>query len=338
MLQRKKERIITFLFLPLSLLSLGSLVRSPCYEIGVKEVSEEKSSGIERLGLSGEARNGGSIDNKQKLKTVREVREEKKTGNQGEETKKNVLSGGRSATAGGEDISLLDRGKEYRVNVKGVIFDKVSRSPVVILVTEDENRFVPIWIGFAEATAIEISLRGISPPRPMTHDLIKNMIDTLGGKVAKVKITHIKNNTYYAFIKVVANGKTYYIDSRPSDAIAIALRTKTPIYISEKILKASITIPKEDIAWEKAGISIQQITPELEGYFKSKGVVISDVRKGSPAYGKLKRGDIIIEINGKKTTDKEGLKKVETEISKSKKLKFTVIRDGKKHTIEIEIE
>ena len=333
MSQIGRRKFTLFLFLPLSLLTLGSLVRSPCYEIGGEEiVKEDRKDSFE----PGERNNVPSLEDRE-LKTIRKVGKKNKLENGREESKEDIVI--RSRSSGGEgDISSLDRGKEYLVNVKGVIFDKVSRSPVVILVTEDENRFVPIWIGFAEATAIEISLRGISPPRPMTHDLIKNMIDTLGGKVAKVKITHIKNNTYYAFIKVVANGKTYYIDSRPSDAIAIALRTKTPIYISEKILKASITIPKEDIAWEKAGISIQQITPELEGYFKSKGVVISDVRKGSPAYGKLKRGDIIIEINGKKTTDEEGLKKVEAEISKNKKVKFTVIREGKKHTVEIELK
>ena len=334
---RRRKKITVSLFLPLSLLTLGSLVRSPCYEIGGKEIIVKKEDSGDSLKLSGMENGISSSDDEQEFKTVRKVGEKRKLKDkEGEKSKKDVVI--RSRSAGEQDISSLDKGKEYRVNVKGVIFDKVSRSPVVILVTEDENRFVPIWIGFAEATAIEISLRGINPPRPMTHDLIKNMIDTLGGKVAKVKITHIKNNTYYAFIKVVANGKTYYIDSRPSDAIAIALRTKTPIYISEKILKASITIPKEDIAWEKAGISIQQITPELEGYFKSKGVVISDVRKGSPAYGKLKRGDIIIEINGKKTTDEEGLKKVEAEISKSKKVRFTVIREGRKHTVEIDLE
>ncbi len=236
-----------------------------------------------------------------------------------------------------KEASRSDEG-EFEVNIKGVVLDKLSQTPVVILTTRDEVRFIPIWVGFGEAQAIDMEIRGITPPRPMTHDLLKNIITILGAKIEKVIITDIKNNTYYAEIVINDGNKTFQIDSRPSDAIALALRTKAPIFISKKILEVSVKIPepqKEELILEKVGLLIQQITPELEEFFRTKGVVISDVKPKSPADGKLQRGDIIIAINGKNVQNQEGMKIVIEEIRKSKELNISILRHGKIHQVKI---
>jgi bifunctional DNase/RNase len=312
-----RKRFSSLVFFGAFFLSMGAVVRSPCYDVERRFFVERKFY-AEETGEFG--RNSPFNDSSSEEDKLSEGKTNSASEEKGEDKGTYKVQS--------SELMELDKGREYKVSVKGVIIDRVSGSPVVILVTENENRFVPIWIGFSEATSIELTLRGIDPPRPMTHDLLKNVIETLGGKVEKVKMTHISNNTYYAFIKVRTSSGTYYIDSRPSDALALALRTKSPIYISEKILNASIVIPREDLIWEKLGISIQQITSELEGYFKAKGVVISDVRKDSPAYGKLKRGDIIVEINGKRVDGEDGIQKIEEEISRSKRLEIVIITEG----------
>lgn len=230
--------------------------------------------------------------------------------------------------------------KEYKVKVKGIVFDRMTQNPVCILMTEDESKFVPIWIGFAEAMAIDMVMKNIKPPRPMTHDLMKDIIEKLGGKVERVSVTDLRENTYFAYIKVRVGDKVYYIDSRPSDAIALALRTGSPIYITQKILDVSIKVPAtETKIFEVLGVSFQIITPELESFFGSKGIVISNVEKGSPADGKLKRGDIIVQINGKTIYDEEDIREVLRSIKeqKSKVLELSILRKGKKEKVSIDI-
>lgn len=237
-------------------------------------------------------------------------------------------------------VSDVLQEREYKVIVKGIIFDKATQNPVVILLTEDENRFVPIWIGFAEAMSIDMVMKNIKPPRPMTHDLIKDFFNKLGAKPEKVSIVDIRENTYYAIIKVKTTDRSFDIDSRPSDAIAIALRFGTPIYITQKILDVSIKVPDEDKAqriWNVLGISLQFITPELEGFFGSKGFVISDVKNGSPAEGRLKRGDIITRINGKDINDEKSISLIKEEVLNSKEIEIHIIRDGEKKKIKIQI-
>lgn len=230
--------------------------------------------------------------------------------------------------------------REYKVSVRGVIFDRMTQNPVVILITEDENRFVPIWIGFAEAMSIDMVIKNIKPPRPMTHDLMKDMVEKFGAKIEKVSITDVRENTYFAIIKAKIGDKTLNIDSRPSDAIALALRSGTPIYITQKILDVSIRVPDEEKAsriWQVLGVSLQFITPELESFFGSKGIVISDVKKGSPADGKLRRGDIIIRINGKETFDEQAINIVREEVMRSKEIELSIIRNGERRNIKLEI-
>src|SRR6056297_2412069 len=122
------------------------------------------------------------------------------------------------------------------MKVNGLAIDSASKMPVVILTDGEEKRFLPIWIGVYEADAILVALEDIKVPRPMTHDLVKNMLETLKAKVDKVVIHDIKNNTFFARIHIIKDGAESEIDSRPSDAIALGLRAGASIYVSESVI------------------------------------------------------------------------------------------------------
>lgn len=124
-----------------------------------------------------------------------------------------------------------------RMSVAQLGLDRTSNTPVVILREEGGARTLQIWIGAPEANAIALELRGEHPPRPMTHDLIKNMVVGLGGELRRVTITGLKENTYFAEILVYRGQEPCQIDARPSDSIAIALRFQAPIYVNEELLR-----------------------------------------------------------------------------------------------------
>lgn len=126
------------------------------------------------------------------------------------------------------------------VKLVGLILDPVSKTPVVVLKPIDDEKIIPIWIGRAEANAITMELESISAPRPMTHDLIKNILNNFDSVVEKVVITDIIENTYYAELYLKKNDDVIIVDSRPSDAIAIALKNKSKIYISEYVYAKSV--------------------------------------------------------------------------------------------------
>ncbi len=125
------------------------------------------------------------------------------------------------------------------MKVSGLTMDPYSNTPIIILKEVDGDRSLPIWIGLLEATSIATQLENIEFPRPMTHDLIKNLMNHLGIKVEKVEVCDLKDNTFYAFIYIQNGDKVSRIDSRPSDAIAIALRTQAPIYVREEVIEMS---------------------------------------------------------------------------------------------------
>ncbi len=127
-----------------------------------------------------------------------------------------------------------------RANLVGLILDPVSKTPVMILRPEDENKIIPIWIGSYEADVITMELENIRPPRPMTHDLLKDILMHLNSKVEKVVVTDIVENTYYAELFIKREDDVTIVDCRPSDAIAIALKNKAPIYISENVYQTSV--------------------------------------------------------------------------------------------------
>jgi len=124
--------------------------------------------------------------------------------------------------------------------VGGLTLDPTTKMPIVVL-KDPDNRFnLPIWIGPLEAASMATELEGIKPPRPMTHDLIRSVLGELGASVEAIEVTELKDNTYFARILVkTRESKSLHIDSRPSDAISLALRTKSPIYVAKKVLEAS---------------------------------------------------------------------------------------------------
>jgi len=125
------------------------------------------------------------------------------------------------------------------VTISSLNMDPVTNSPIVILKEIEGDQTLPIWIGLLEATAIASEIEGVTFSRPMTHDLLKNILDKTDTKVKRIEICDLKDNTYYAIIHVTSKGKALSIDSRPSDALAIALRTRAPIFVSDDVLKKS---------------------------------------------------------------------------------------------------
>ena len=129
--------------------------------------------------------------------------------------------------------------------------DSIRVSPmnyqrVVILKEKDADRYLPIWIGPAEADAIAVKLQDLSVPRPLTHDLLRTIIDTLGASIQHILVNDLQNDTFYAKITIQANGATKELDCRPSDAVALAVRAEVPIYVEESVLdKAGILLDKE---------------------------------------------------------------------------------------------
>jgi bifunctional DNase/RNase len=125
------------------------------------------------------------------------------------------------------------------MEVKALIVDPIANMPVVILRDAEDKSFLPIWVGVFEANAIALQLEGIKTPRPMTHDLLRETIGAFGGKLDRVVITKLEENTYFAELHLAVEGRALVVDSRPSDAIALALRTSSPVFVEEQVLEKS---------------------------------------------------------------------------------------------------
>jgi bifunctional DNase/RNase len=123
--------------------------------------------------------------------------------------------------------------------ISGLTVDPITNSPIVILREVEGDQTLPIWIGVLEATAIASELEGIKFSRPMTHDLIKSILDMAGIEVLRIEVSDLKNNTYYALIHIKKDGKEMLIDARPSDAIALSLRVKAPIFVAQQVIDNS---------------------------------------------------------------------------------------------------
>src|ERR1700746_1409133 len=155
----------------------------------------------------------------------------------------------------------------YEMVIYGVSFDLVGKQPIVLLKTADGNKFLPIWIGHPEAAAILMKLQGASTPRPMTHDLVTDMLGELGAEVVRITVTELKEHTFYASITVQQNGSEIEIDSRPSDAIALAVRADAPIFAAEDVIEESaIEFEGEDVNEEEIASGfrnfLDHVTPD----------------------------------------------------------------------------
>jgi bifunctional DNase/RNase len=148
--------------------------------------------------------------------------------------------------------------------VHGITLDPVSQMPIVVLkAKDDEETVLPIWIGIFEADSILRELQKVEPPRPMTYELMKNVITQMGGVVDKVIINDLRDSTYYAEVHILHGNNLLIIDSRPSDAINIALRFSAPIFVEESVLeKSKVPKPEEDEEKEKLKEWLENIKPE----------------------------------------------------------------------------
>lgn len=130
----------------------------------------------------------------------------------------------------------------FEMEVHGVNLDMLTNQPVIILKESSTNRYLPIWIGQFEATAILMEVQGIKPARPLTHDLLKTVIDSLSAQITRIVINDLKDGTFYAQIHMTSNSNSMQIDARPSDAIALAVRASVPIFADQNVLEqAAIT-------------------------------------------------------------------------------------------------
>lgn len=158
--------------------------------------------------------------------------------------------------------------------ISGLTVDPLTNSPIVILKEIDGERTLPIWIGLLEATAIASELEGIKFSRPMTHDLLKDIMETVDLKVNKIEICDLKNNTYYALIYLIHGGKEISIDARPSDALALSLRMGAPIFVAEEVIEKSSQIdlkaePEDKTEQGKKWQDIlEKLNPEDFGKYK----------------------------------------------------------------------
>jgi len=140
----------------------------------------------------------------------------------------------------------------HEMVIYGVSFDLVGKQPIVLLRTAEGNKFLPIWIGHPEAAAILMKLQSQAPPRPMTHDLVTDMLDQLGAQVVRITVTELRENTFYAQITVQQDGSEIEIDSRPSDAIALAIRADAPIFAADRVIEESaIEFEGEEVTEEQ---------------------------------------------------------------------------------------
>ena len=158
-----------------------------------------------------------------------------------------------------------------RMTVRGIALDPITNMPIIILKDTEEKKALPIWVGIFEANAIALELEKVSTPRPMTHDLIKNILEGLGISVRQVVVNDLKDNTFFAVIELNDNGNVVNIDSRPSDAIALALRVNAPIFVSEKVVAQakSTEVAEEREDNEQWKEWLENIKPEDFGKYTS---------------------------------------------------------------------
>ncbi|PWB79896.1 MAG: hypothetical protein C3F08_05670 [Candidatus Methylomirabilota bacterium] len=157
-----------------------------------------------------------------------------------------------------------------KMTVRGIALDPITNMPIVILKDPDERRALPIWVGIFEANAIALELEKVSTPRPMTHDLLKNILDGLGITVQQITVNDLKENTFYATIDLNHNGSVVQIDARPSDAIALALRTNAPIFVAENVVAQAknIEVSEEKEETDKWKEWLENLKPEDFGKYK----------------------------------------------------------------------
>jgi len=164
---------------------------------------------------------------------------------------------------------MAEPAEELRMEIKGLMLDPSSNVPIVILRDEESDVFLPIWIGVFEANAIALRIEGVQPPRPMTHDLLLATFQTLGAAIERIVISDLRESTFFAVIHLDRKGEKLTIDSRPSDAIALALRAEAPIFVLRSVLEKARAVELDESATEEEKIRkmLEELGPEDLGKY-----------------------------------------------------------------------
>jgi len=154
------------------------------------------------------------------------------------------------------------------MSIKGLMVDPITNMPIVILRDAENQRVLPIWVGPVEANAIALQIENVAPPRPMTHDLLRNVLIELGATLKRVIVSDLRENTFYAYLELDRAGETILIDSRPSDAIALSLRTKAPVFVHSRVLDQakSVDTSNEQADQERLQRWLESLDPDDLGY------------------------------------------------------------------------
>ena len=159
---------------------------------------------------------------------------------------------------------------QVEMTIKGLMVDPVTNMPIIILRDQEGQRVLPIWVGVFEANAIALQIENIATPRPMTHDLLRNVITDLKAQVRKIVVSDLKENTFYALIYLTVNGDTVAVDARPSDAIALALRVRAPIFVEDGVIDnaKSLDFTPDKADSERLQKWLESLDPEDLGKYK----------------------------------------------------------------------
>jgi bifunctional DNase/RNase len=154
------------------------------------------------------------------------------------------------------------------MHIKGLMLDPVTNVPIVVLKDSDNQRALPIWVGPVEANAIALQVENVAPPRPMTHDLFRRLLTALNATVSRVVIAELRGSTYYAYLEIEREGERLFLDARPSDALAIALRTGAPVFVTPDVLDQarSLEVSSEQADQERLQRWLESLDPDDMGY------------------------------------------------------------------------
>ena len=221
----------------------------------------------------------------------------------------------------------IDSDKLIKVKFHNLTVDPQSNQPVVLLADPNEERALIIWIGFFEARAMHSEIKGETPFRPLTHDLLKQIIQKSNETIHHIVITQLKENIFYANIVIKRGNEFVEIDSRPSDSIVMALKFDAPMYVSRDLFdKMAVSIKEQTEIEDEYGLTLQDMTPSLAKYLSydsEQGVLVSNIQKDSRAEKDgFEVGDILVEIDGHPIIDTLSFKNTLTKIKSSAKAKI----------------
>jgi bifunctional DNase/RNase len=154
------------------------------------------------------------------------------------------------------------------MSIKGLMIDPMTNMPIVILRDEDGQRTLPIWVGPVEANAIALQIENVAPPRPMTHDLLRNLLAGVGARLVRVIISDLKDGTFYAYLELALDGEIVFVDARPSDALALSIRTKAPVFVDTSVLDQARTVEvsSDQVDRERLQRWLESLDPDDLGY------------------------------------------------------------------------